>query len=172
VRTVVNEPPEVLQQWLERRRALGQDLHDEVWEGVYHVAPAPHPSHGYLDEELAAALRPHARAAGLVGSGPLNVGEPDDYRVPDRAYTRGQATSTFVPSVVIAVEIVSPDDETWQKLDFYYARGVEELLIADPRARTVRWLVRGDGRFEAADASAALELTAEALAAAITWPAV
>jgi hypothetical protein len=88
MRTVLNDPPKPVTDWLERRHALGQDLFDEVWEGSYHVAPAPHPSHGDLDEQLSEILRPHAKAAGLRGSGPLNIGSPDDHRVPGRAYLR------------------------------------------------------------------------------------
>ena len=46
-RTVLlGEPPNVLAEWLERRRALGQDRFDEVWEGDYHVSPEARASHG------------------------------------------------------------------------------------------------------------------------------
>jgi hypothetical protein len=43
---LLRDPPEVLQDWLERRRALGQDGHDEMWDGVYHVAPMAHGRQG------------------------------------------------------------------------------------------------------------------------------
>ncbi|MGI8807477.1 MAG: hypothetical protein ACR2KK_06490 [Acidimicrobiales bacterium] len=62
---VVGEPPVEITAFLARRRALGQDLFDEVWEGDYHVVPAPHPRHGQVDSEVAALLRPPAKAAGL-----------------------------------------------------------------------------------------------------------
>lgn len=65
MRTVLNDPPEVVQTWLARRQALGQDLYDEVWEGTYHVAPAPHPAHGYVDDALAAILRPQRGPEGF-----------------------------------------------------------------------------------------------------------
>jgi hypothetical protein len=42
----LDEPPYDIAAWLERRRALGQDLFDEVWRGEYHVAPARHRRHG------------------------------------------------------------------------------------------------------------------------------
>jgi hypothetical protein len=46
VRTVVLGPrPPELEAVLERRRALGQDLYDEVWAGEYHMAPAPSHRH-------------------------------------------------------------------------------------------------------------------------------
>lgn len=77
MRTVLLGPmPAEMEALVERRRTLGLDGHDEVWEGEYHMAPAPHPWHGYLDDELAAVLRPSARAAGLVGTGPFNMGRP------------------------------------------------------------------------------------------------
>lgn len=172
MRTLLNDPPEPLLSWLEQRRLRGQDRFDEMWEGVYHVAPAPHPLHGYVDDEVAAALRPAARAAGLHGSGPMNVGQPDDYRVPDRAFTRGIARSTFVPSVSIVVEIVSPKDETWEKLGFYFARGVQEVLIVDPRTRSAQWFARGATAFETDERSALLGVSAPELIAAIEWPSI
>lgn len=170
MRTLLNDPPAIVRTWLDERQARGQDRYDEMWEGVYHVAPAAHPSHGILDDQLGRVLGPYADAAGLVGSGPLNVGTAENYRVPDRAYLRAVPRTTFVPSVAIAVEIVSPHDESWAKLDFYFGHGVEELLMVDPRTRDVRWLVRGGDGFEVAAGSTMLGLDASDLAAALNWP--
>jgi len=171
VRTVVvGDPPAEVQAWLDRRRALGQDLFDEVWEGEYHVAPAPHRRHGDLDDQLAAILRPTARAVGLWPSGPLNIGQPDDYRVPGRAYLRSRDPATFTSTAAIVVEIVSPGDETRSKLDFYFAVGIEELLVVDPQTRTVEWWTRATDGFVRSDASALLDLTISDLHAAIDWP--
>ncbi|MBO0835758.1 MAG: hypothetical protein J2P28_09590 [Actinobacteria bacterium] len=40
--TVVLDPvPAEVEELIERRRALGLDLFDEVWAGTYHMAPAP-----------------------------------------------------------------------------------------------------------------------------------
>jgi Uma2 family endonuclease len=44
------------------------------------------------------------------------------------------------PTAALVVEIVSPEDETWQKLPYYAAHEVDELLILDPEKRTVDWL--------------------------------
>lgn len=164
------DPPEVLQQWLEQRRALGQDGFDEVWDGVYHVAPMAHGAQGSLQHEVAFALRPAARAAGLRSSGPINVGHPGNYRVPDGAYLRDPRTALWNPTAAIAVEIISPDDESRQKFGFYFAAGVEELLLVDPEARTVEWFVRGADGFVAAAASALLGVTATELCDTIEWP--
>jgi Uma2 family endonuclease len=171
MRTVLlGEPPAEVQAWLDRRRALGQDLFDEVWEGEYHVAPAPHRRHGDVDDQLAAMLRPRARAAGLWPSGPLNIGGPDDYRVPDRAYLCDRDTATFTPTAAVVVEIVSPGDETRSKSGFYFAVGVEEMLVVDPESRNVQWWARGADGFVATDASLLLGIATTEVRAAIDWP--
>ena len=79
--------------------------------------------------------------------------------------------TTFADTAAIVVEIVAPRDETWAKLDFYFARGVEEILIVDPSTREVHWLRRGDDGFVEASASDVLDLTAPELHTAIDWPA-
>lgn len=170
MRTVVIEPPEELRSWLERRQALGQDRFDEVWEGVLHVAPAPHPAPADIDHQLARILGPRAEAVGLRGFGPLNVGVQGDYRVPDGAYLAQRPTQTFVPTVTIAVEVRSPSDETWDKLAFYFAQGVEELLVVDPMARSVQWHTRGSVSLQPVASSRLLSLSASELTAAIDWP--
>jgi Uma2 family endonuclease len=173
VRTVVLDPaPAEFEALLERRRALGQDLYDEVWEGEYHMAPAPHPSHGYVGHQLAVLLNPLALHAGLVGTDPFNLGSPDDYRVSDGGLHRELPSTTFVPTAAVVVEIASPRDETWQKLDFYAAHSVDELLIADPAKRSVTWLVLHAGRYVEAEYSPLLGVTAAKLAEQIDWPAV
>jgi len=171
MRTVVlGEQPAPLQAWLERRRALGLDKFDEVWEGEYHVAPEVHGRHGDVDGQLAHLLAPRARAAGLRGSGPLNLGTQDDYRVPDRAYLHRRATEMWNPAAAIVVEIVSPDDESHAKFGFYHRLGVEEILIVDPLRRSVEWYQRSADGFDRAGASALLSVTEAQLASEIDWP--
>jgi Uma2 family endonuclease len=172
MRTVVLGPrPAELQNLIDRRHALGIDLFDEVWEGSYHVAPAPSAAHGYLDDVLAVLLHPYAKAAGLTGTGPFNLGSPEDYRVPDRGYHRGRPTGTWVPTAAVVVEIVSPDDETYEKFGFYAEHEVEELIVADPSARTLAiWRRTGDGRYEEVPASSLLGVGAAELSGAVSWP--
>jgi Uma2 family endonuclease len=171
VRTIVLGPrPPELEHLIERRRALGLDVLDEVWGGTYHMAPAPHPAHGYIDNELALLLGPLARAAGLVGTGPFNLGDPDDYRVPDRGYHRRLPLETWVPTAAVVVEVVSPDDETYEKFGFYATHGVDELIVADPVPSRVRcWQLR-DGSYEETGHSALLGIDATDVEAAIAWP--
>jgi Uma2 family endonuclease len=171
VKTVVLGPrPPELEGLIRRRRALGIDTFDEVWEGSYHVAPAAHPAHGYVGNQLAVLLAPLARVAGLVGTDPFNLGEPDDYRVPDRGYHRGLPQTTWVPTAAVVVEIVSPDDETYDKFGFYAAHGVDGLIVADPSARTITCWVLDGTAYRQTDRSALLAVTAAELEAGIDWP--
>lgn len=171
MRTVLlGEPPETIQVWLDRRRALGQDGFDEVWEGEYHVAPMAHGRQGHTQVEVLFALRPRARAAGLRSSGPINIGNPNDYRVPDAACFRSRHTALWNPTAAIVVEIISPDDESRLKFDFYFRAGVEEVLLVEPVARTVEWFVRGTDGFVPAPGSVLLTVTADEVAAELDWP--
>lgn len=167
---ILGPPPPAIAEFLERRRALGQDLFDEVWEGEYHVVPAPHPSHGIVDNQLAVLLAPYRQAAGLVASGPFNLGEPDNFRVPDGGYHRSVPREVFVPTAAVVVEVVSPGDETFQKVGFYAAHGVDELLTADPATRQVRCWRRREGGYDEVDRSEVLGVAAAELTAAVDWP--
>ncbi len=175
MRTIVVGPvPIELEALIARRRALGLDRYDEVWEGEYHMSPAAHSGHGELDQQLAVLLSTPARRAGLVGLGPCNIGVANDYRVPDRSLHRASPGATFVATAALVVEIVSPGDESWAKLDFYAARGVDEVLLIDPSTRTITWLTLSPGGhgYDETDHSAVLDIAAAELAAQIAWPAV
>ena len=164
-------PPEV-EAWLGRRRELGQDLFDEVWEGEYVVVPGPSPAHALLDQQIAFLFHEPARQAGLVGAGPFNIGVGDDYRVPDRTwFRRPPPTELYVPTAALVVEIVSPGDRSRRKLDFYAARGVDEVVLVDPGRRSVEWFIREGDRMVPAAASRLLDLTLEELASGLDWPA-
>jgi Uma2 family endonuclease len=171
VKTVVlGPPPAELEALIRRRRAQGLDTFDEVWEGTYHVAPAGRSQHAYLDDEIAALLRPYARAVGLIGSGPFNLGAKDDYRVPDRGYHRERLDVVYFPTAAIVIEIVSPDDETYEKLPFYATHHVDEILVVDPDQRLVRIFERAGDAYTETGHSTLLELDAATLRAVIDWP--
>lgn len=127
MRTLIPDPPPPeVQALLERRRRLGLDRKDEVWEGVLHVVPAPDVRHAKLTQQLAVIFDAPAREAGLSAAmAEFNLGESEqDYRVPDGGLLHPQATGTWVPTAPLVVEILSPGDESWQKLPFYAARNV------------------------------------------------
>ena len=169
---VLDPPPAGFKALLERRRELGQDLLDEVWEGVYHMNPAPHQRHAHVAQQLAEILGAPAREAGLVPMISIfNLGEPDDYRVPDGGLFRPGPDEVYVPTAALVVEIVSPGDESWQKLGFYAAHDVDELLIVDPEQRRVHWLaLQPGGEYREIERSSLIALGPAELAEQIDWP--
>ncbi len=172
MRTLVSDPPPAeFEQLLKRRRRLGLDRRDEVWNGVLHMNPAPRGRHGDIMGQLAELLGPPARQAGLF---PLvadfNLGDPDDYRVPDGGLHHERRDLTYYPSAAVAVEILSPDDETPEKIPFYAEHHVDELLIVDPAKRTVDWLALEHGEYRAVERSRLIDLRAAQLAKQIDWP--
>ncbi|HYB24731.1 MAG TPA: Uma2 family endonuclease [Solirubrobacteraceae bacterium] len=167
---VLDPTPSDFDALVERRRRLGIDLHDEVWEGVLHMVPGPHSAHGKLEHRVSLLLNQPAQAAGLEPAGPVNIGSAEDYRVPDRALLRPGPDAVYLPSAALVVEIVSPGDETWAKLPFYAAHGVDELLIVEPQERAVHLLALREGGYEPVEHSAVIDLDVQQLAAQIDWP--
>lgn len=171
VRTVVvGDRPRELEELIARRRALGQDLFDEVWNGEYHMTPGPSVRHARVDRELARLLDPGRRRAGLVDTGIFNLGDNDNYRVPDGGLHRGRPVGVYVPTAAVVVEVLSPGDETYDKFPFYAEHGVDELIVADPEARIVQMWRLGDDAYTETDRSELLEVTAAELTREIDWP--
>ena len=121
---------------LARRKKTGEDRWDEMWEGVLHLSPAPGYEHQRIIAELIEFLRPLLRRSGrgnLVAG--INVFRADnDYRIPDLTFVaRGHEDVLAVdgarkgPDLVI--EVRSPGDESYDKLPFYAALGVREVVI-------------------------------------------
>jgi Uma2 family endonuclease len=173
MRTVfVGDRPPELEDLIERRRKLGQDLFDEVWEGEYHLVPGPSPAHGVVDAQLTVLLASPAWTAGLIGSSLFNLGTEDDFRVPDGGYFRSLPGEAFVPTAAIIVEVVSPYDETYAKFGFYAAHDVDEIITVEPEERRVRCWHRNESGtdYDEVEASALLDVTASQLTAGIDWP--
>jgi Uma2 family endonuclease len=124
------------------RRSQGLDRWDEVWEGIYVMAPLPNDEHQAIQAKLVAILQ---TSVGWDGDGDVrggvNVSDRVDgwkqnYRCPDVAVfmkgTKARNHSTFwVGGPDFAVEIVSPEDSSRDKLGFYASVGVRELLVID-----------------------------------------
>ena len=136
------------------------------------MVPAPSYAHGDLENQLHMILGPLAHQAGLRMIGQSNLGESEhDFRVPDSALHRPGAHGTWHPTAALVVEIVSPSDETWEKLPFYAAHDVDEILIVDPHERSVSWLALEQGEYRPTERSELIDLRATALAEQLDWPA-
>jgi Uma2 family endonuclease len=170
--TLVMDPvPAEIHALIERRRRLGLDHRDEVWEGVYRMNPPPSHEHQVILQQMAELLGPLARDAGVE---PLvqefGLGTSEDYRVPDGGLHRPGASGVWHPTAALVIEIVSPGDDTWQKLPFYAAHDVDEVLIVDPREHSVAWLGLADGEYQAIERSTLIDLGQSDLAEQIDWP--
>lgn len=124
------------------RHARGADRFDEVWDGVYIMAPAPNDEHQRIATRLARMLVEVIEDSGLGQvRNTINLASAfedwsSNYRVPDLAvFLAGSAAvchgAVWTGSPDFVVEVVSPFDQTREKLDFYQRLGTRELLIVD-----------------------------------------
>ena len=94
-----------------------------------------------------------------------------NYRAPDLALHRpADVEPQWHHTAALVVEIVSPNDKTWDKLDFYAAHQVDELLIVDPQQRAIHWFGLIEGEYGPVERSRLIELSPDELAARIDWP--
>jgi hypothetical protein len=169
---VLDPQPSEIDELLERRRAAGADRWDEVWDGVLHMIPPPSVNHQRLASQLHRLLGPLADQAGFVLTAEVGIGSGQhDYRTPDLALLRAGYAPQWNATAALVGEIVSPGDETWEKLGFYAAHRVDEVLIVDPGERQVHWLALGaDGEYTHCEQSSLIKLGAAKLASIIDWP--
>jgi Uma2 family endonuclease len=137
----------VCEPWIEEqviadRKARGIDQHDEVWDGVYFVSPIASNEHQDILGGLTVVFRTVVDAAKLGVTFPgVNVSDQEidwreNFRVPDAAvFLAGNRAenrdSHWYGGPDFAVEIVSPNDRSHEKLAFYAKVGVRELLVID-----------------------------------------
>jgi len=168
VPTLINDP------WLEerlkrQRQAWGVDCRDEVWKGVYMMAPFPNDEHQKIVSRLVSILedvigwpelgevRPGVNLAALEGDW------EQDYRIPDVAVflregvARNCDTHWRGPADFL-VEITSPGDQSREKLAFYSRIGVKELLLLDRQSwRLELYRLEGDKFKKAGQSTVATE---------------
>jgi Uma2 family endonuclease len=125
-----------------RRRRLGIDQWDEVWDGVYVMAPPPDIEHQVFGFDLVEVLKLIVKRAGLgeVFSGVAISDHKEDwrknFRVPDASvFLNGNPSEDcethWFGGPDLAIEIVSPNDRSRKKIPFYEKIGTLELLIVD-----------------------------------------
>ena len=136
--------PALEERVIAQRKAAGADRFDEVWDGVYVLAPLANNEHQHLVNELCTILTITVAWTGLGKVFPgVNVTDQDEdwqynYRCPDIVvYVKGtQAESRdthWFGGPDFGIEVVSPHDRTLEKLPFYAKVGTRELLVVDRR---------------------------------------
>jgi Uma2 family endonuclease len=138
MKAVMSDVPADILAW---RKRTGADRWDEVWEGVLHMPPMPNREPHDLEWAMETYLRwrwAHPRKAQVYHN--VNVaspgGWPHDYRIPalilvspERIGIDHNAYFEGAPDVV--VEIRSPEDETYEKLECDAHLGVLEVWVID-----------------------------------------
>lgn len=149
MRAVMLEVPEEL---LEERRRKGHDRWDEVWEGVLHMVPSPSAEHQRLAGKLARVLGPLAEARGLEYLFETSLYRPgqgkQDYRTPDGLVTSPGRCGRIEGPCELVVEVLSPDDESYEKLAFYSDLGVREAIYVHPGTYALELFQLVGGRLE------------------------
>ncbi len=146
--TMLIDDPWLEEQLKEQRRAWGSDHHDEVWQGVYFLAPLPNNEHQELISRLTFIFGTAIANAGLgkvrpgVNLAGCDEGWEHDYRAPDVVVFLNSGTAVnhdthWTGAADFVVEITSPGDRTHEKVPFYSRLGVRELLIVDRQSWTL-----------------------------------
>jgi Uma2 family endonuclease len=178
MRVLMLDAPQAM---LDERRRLGHDVRDEMWDGVLHMVPPPGGPHQRFSTSFVMAVGPVAERRGLVPH--METGlfrSADDYRVPDQLYCRPEHLSERgAEGAELVLEVRSPGDETYDKIGFYSAVGVREMIVAHPHERRVELFRALGGRLVPVQPGQDGELTSEVLGIAlrtvdgkleITWP--
>lgn len=138
------------------RDARGGNHHDEVWDGVYVMAPMPNDEHQLLVSKLTYVLEESIgnQQLGEVRPG-VNVSDREidwrqNYRVPDVAlFLNGcsakNCDSFWLGGPDLAIEIVSVGEDLFEKLDFYHAVHTRELIVIDRYPWSIQQYVREQG---------------------------
>lgn len=147
--------------WVAERKRRGLDRYDEVWGGVLHMVPGPNFDHQRIGTRLLVFLRPLLVEHGIEMQYETEVHRPgskgNDYRIPDLVFFPADrpdllTTRGIEGAPLAVVEIRSPDDETYAKLPFYAALGVQEVIVIQPEARVAEVYRLAGGRYLALSA--------------------
>ncbi len=143
MRAVIPQMPPGLLEW---RKRTGADRWDEMWEGVLHMPPMPNREHQDLEWVIEFYLRTHwAPSLGARVYHGINVaapgGWPNNYRIPDVVLLKPERfgidrNEYFEGGPDVVIEIRSPGDESYEKLEFYARLEVTEVWIIDRDTKT------------------------------------
>jgi Uma2 family endonuclease len=155
MKAVMSEVPADILAW---RKRTGADRWDEVWEGVRHMPPMPNREHHDLAWAMETYLRwrwARPRKAKVYHN--VNVaspgGWPHDYRIPALILVSPERFGIdhdeyFEGAPDVVVEIRSPGDETYEKLECYAHLGVLEVWVIDRDRKGSKIYILQAGRYE------------------------
>lgn len=150
-----------VEEMVEHRRRTGAGRLDECWEGVWHLTD-PNRRHQHVAGLIYAV---HLEALGKSGRGEVLISvnvtdrEADwrkNHRCPDGAIILsdntgrwvGENETAFLGGPDLVVEVLSKDDDTYTKFDFYKALKVREILVVDPETRRLELWRLEEGEYE------------------------
>jgi len=119
---------------LAERQRLGLDRFDEMWEGVLHMVPPPKGRHQLLEGQLVHHLTRPAALVGCRVAPEIGVfAAENDYRVTDVAVfpEASLADRGIDGAPLVVIEVRSPDDESYEKVPWYLARGARSVVVID-----------------------------------------
>ena len=82
----------------------------------------------------------------------------------------GRSNGVYLPTALVVLEVLSPQDETFNKFGFYHAHGVDEILVAEPSERTVVCWAREKSEYLPTTRSKVLKISMAAVQADVRWP--
>jgi Uma2 family endonuclease len=140
--TIVSIEPGEFKRMIRERRKFGGDRYDEVWDGVYVMSPWADNQHQRLAARLVVVFTLALGADIQIFAG-CNVSDrpkrwQKNYRCPDVAVflpgnlAEDRQTHWF-GGPDFAVEIMSRNDRSREKFDFYFKVGVRDLLLINRR---------------------------------------
>jgi Uma2 family endonuclease len=148
--------PGIIRQLIQERQERGIDKYDEVWDGVYVMPALPTNPHQGVVLDLSVILHQvivqEGRGRVLAGA---NVSDrrrnwERNFRGPDIVVVLNGSRAVdcithWLGGPDFLVEVQSPRDDTDEKIPFYSAIQVRELLIVHRDTRVLR-LYRHDGQ--------------------------
>src|SRR5436309_1159729 len=141
--------PGLIDLFIRDRQERGADGPDETWEGVYTVPPLPNNEHQDVATALASFL---FQVVTLEGRGRVQAGAnvsdrregwEHKFRGPDVVVVLNDGKAVdcgthWIGGPDFLVEVQSPGDATEEKIPFYSALKVKELLIVHRDTRALR----------------------------------
>jgi len=143
---------------IEQRQKSGADRNDEVWDGVYHMSPIANLAHQRIVRALNFAFENILLGTAAEILAGANISDRPrawykNFRIPDLIVVLpGNAIQDrkthYLGGPDLAVEVLSPDDDSVEKLPFYAKVGTREVLHVDTDTKAVSLYALRDGTLQ------------------------